>query len=165
VQPHPHCTQGCGRGQFASSAITGAPPEEHTRPLLQMKNYLTDDWDGHLDGLRLPPLTGELVAPEAIKIKVGPGGEILGKGKYQGTRSPMALVGGHEVPFLAASTICWGEKGHLGIRFISLSEEHKSELQGWLARQQEKMIPQFVAGKFQRAEGCSLPISADRERD
>jgi CheY-like chemotaxis protein len=66
---------------------------------------------------------------------------------------------GHEVPFLADSAICWGEKGHLGIRFMSLSEEHKSELQGWLSRQQEKMIPKFVAGKFQRPEGCSLPTS------
>jgi hypothetical protein len=68
---------------------------------------------------------------------------------------------GHEVPFLADSTICWGQKGHLGIRFPSLSQEHKSELQGWLSRQQEKMIPEFVTGTFQRAEGCSLPTAVE----
>jgi hypothetical protein len=64
---------------------------------------------------------------------------------------------GHEVPFLAESTICWWKTGHLGIRFPSISQEHKSELQGWLSRKLEEMLPEFVAGKFQRTEGCSLP--------
>ena len=36
----------------------------------------------------------------------------------------------HKVPFLAESTICWWKTGHLGVRFMSLSQEHKSELQG-----------------------------------
>jgi hypothetical protein len=31
--------------QFARYLSTGAPPDEHTRPLLRMKSYLTDDWD------------------------------------------------------------------------------------------------------------------------
>jgi hypothetical protein len=63
---------------------------------------------------------------------------------------------GHEVPFLAVSTICWLKTGHIGIRFVSLSQEHKSELQGWLSRKLEEMLPEIVAGKFRRAEG-SMP--------
>jgi len=58
----------------------------------------------------------------------------------------------HKVPFLAESTICWLKTGHLGVRFVSLSREHKSELQDWLSRKLEEMLPEFVAGKFQRAE-------------
>ncbi len=72
---------------------------------------------------------------------------------------------GHEVPFLAESTICWGKTGHLGVRFVSLSQEHKSELQVWLSRKLEEMLPEFVAGKFRKAEGCSLPTSGDGEQD
>jgi CheY-like chemotaxis protein len=60
---------------------------------------------------------------------------------------------GHDVPFLADSTICWLKTGHIGIRFVSLSEEHKSELQGWLSRKLEEMLPEIVAGKFRGAEG------------
>ncbi len=72
---------------------------------------------------------------------------------------------GHEVPFLAESTICWWKTGHLGVRFISVSQERKSELQGWLARKLEEILPEFVAGKFRGAEGCSLPTSGNREPD
>jgi hypothetical protein len=39
----------------------------------------------------------------------------------------------HKVPFLAESTICWLKAGHLGVRFVSLSSERKSELQEWLS--------------------------------
>ena len=57
---------------------------------------------------------------------------------------------GHEVPFSVESTICWWKTGHLGVRFISLSQEHKSELQGWLSRKLEEILPEFVAGKFRK---------------
>ena len=40
----------------------------------------------------------------------------------------------HEAPVLAKSTICWSKTGHLGVRFVSVSEEHKSELQIWLSQ-------------------------------
>ncbi len=66
---------------------------------------------------------------------------------------------GHEVPFLADSMICWLKTGHIGLRFVSLSQEHKSELQGWLSRKLEDMLPEIVAGKFGRGEGRSAPIS------
>jgi hypothetical protein len=53
--------------QLGNYLNSGAPPQEHIRPLLQMKSYLTDDWDGHLDSLRLPSPTDEVVAAEAIE--------------------------------------------------------------------------------------------------
>jgi c-di-GMP-binding flagellar brake protein YcgR len=58
----------------------------------------------------------------------------------------------HKGPFLAESKICWLKSGRLGVRFVSLSEEHKSELQGWLSQELEGMLPEFVAQKFQKAE-------------
>ena len=70
---------------------------------------------------------------------------------------------GHEVPFLAESTICWWKTGHIGIRFVSLSQEHKSALQGWLSRQLEELLPEIVAGKFRKVEGSPAPTSGDRE--
>src|ERR1017187_7996494 len=45
---------------------------------------------------------------------------------------------GHEIPFSVKSTVCWLKSGHLGVRFVSLSSEHKSELQGWLSRKRHK---------------------------
>lgn len=71
---------------------------------------------------------------------------------------------GHEVPFLADSTICWLKTGHIGLRFVSLSQEHKSELQGWLSRKLEEMLPEIVAGKFRRAEGSPIPNSGNGEQ-
>ena len=68
---------------------------------------------------------------------------------------------GHEVPFVAESTICWLKTGDIGLRFVSLSQEHKSELQGWLSRKLEEMLPEIVAGKFRRVEGSPIPNSGD----
>ena len=39
----------------------------------------------------------------------------------------------HETALLAESKICWSKSGRLGVRFVSLSEESKSGLQGWLS--------------------------------
>jgi CheY-like chemotaxis protein len=72
---------------------------------------------------------------------------------------------GHEVPFLAESTICWLKTGHIGLRFVSLSQENKSELQGWLSRKLEEMLPEFVAGQFRGAEGSRIPKSGNGEQD
>jgi ActR/RegA family two-component response regulator len=54
----------------------------------------------------------------------------------------------HKAPFLAESRICWLRTGYLGVRFVSVSQVHKSELQGWLSRKLEEMLPDSVAGKF-----------------
>ncbi|MGA9353763.1 MAG: PilZ domain-containing protein [Terriglobales bacterium] len=59
------------------------------------------------------------------------------------------LPGGKTV-FAAESTVCWGKKSQLGIRFLSLPEERKSELQSWLARKLEETLPDGVAEKFQQ---------------
>jgi CheY-like chemotaxis protein len=64
---------------------------------------------------------------------------------------------GHKVPFLAESRICWLKMGQLGARFVSFSQGHKSELQSWLSRKLEETLPESVAGKFQKAEGYSIP--------
>jgi CheY-like chemotaxis protein len=66
---------------------------------------------------------------------------------------------GREVPFLAESTICWWKTGHIGIRFVALSQEQKSALQGWLSGKLEQLLPEIVAGKFRRSEGSSQPVS------
>jgi CheY-like chemotaxis protein len=63
----------------------------------------------------------------------------------------------HKVPFLAESTICWWKTGHLGVRFVSLSRKHQHELQNWLSEKLEETLPEFVAGKFQKADGSSIP--------
>jgi ActR/RegA family two-component response regulator len=61
----------------------------------------------------------------------------------------------HEAPILAESTICWSKTGHLGVRFESISDEHKSELQVWLSQKLEQVLPEFVANQFRKAEGGS----------
>ena len=60
----------------------------------------------------------------------------------------------HEAPFLAESTICWSKTGNFGIRFVSISDEQKSELQVWLSQKLEETLPEFVAEQFREAELC-----------
>jgi hypothetical protein len=74
--------------QFANYLQTGTTPEHRFHPILRMKSYLTDDWDGHVQRLDYPS------PAEAIEIKVGPGGEILGTGKYQSLDPLWELVAG-----------------------------------------------------------------------
>jgi hypothetical protein len=69
----------------------------------------------------------------------------------------------HKEPFLVESRVCWWKTGHLGVRFVSFSQEHKSELQGWLSLKLEEMLPDSVAGKFRKVEGRSIPTSWDRQ--
>lgn len=71
---------------------------------------------------------------------------------------------GRDVPFSAESTICWCKTDRLGIRFVSVSQEQKSELQGWLSRKLEGMLPELVAGEFRQAEGSSMPNSGEGKR-
>jgi CheY-like chemotaxis protein len=66
----------------------------------------------------------------------------------------------HKAPLLAESTICWWKTGHLGVRFVSLSQEHKSELQGWLSQKLEETLPEFVARRFQKVESSSITALA-----
>src|ERR1022692_1412247 len=59
-------------------------------------------------------------------------------------------LAGQERELLAKSKICWSKSGRLGVRFVSLSAECKSELQSWLSRRLEDILPEFVAGKFRK---------------
>jgi hypothetical protein len=58
----------------------------------------------------------------------------------------------HQAPLLADSTICWSKTGHLGVRFVSVSDDHNSELQAWLSEKLEQILPEFVVDKFRKAE-------------
>jgi PilZ domain-containing protein len=68
----------------------------------------------------------------------------------------------HQALFSAEGTICWCKTGHLGLRFVSLSQKQKAELQGWLSRKLEEMIPDFVAREFQKAEPFQRPPTSVR---
>ena len=70
----------------------------------------------------------------------------------------------HKVPFVAESTICWLKTGHLGIRFVSLSPERKSELQEWLSRKLEEALPESIARQFQKAGNSPLTVLAIENR-
>ena len=60
----------------------------------------------------------------------------------------------HTAPFFAESTICWSKTGHLGVRFVSMSDDHKSELQAWLSQKLEQTLPALVADQFRKLEPC-----------
>jgi hypothetical protein len=89
---------------------------------------------------------------------------ISGGGMALGTQVPLPpgesvrvqfTLPDHEAPVVAESTICWSKTGHLGVRFESISDEHKSELQVWLSQKLEQILPEFVADQFRKAErGC-----------
>jgi hypothetical protein len=68
----------------------------------------------------------------------------------------------HKVPFVAESRSCWGRTGQVGVRFVSLSQDGKSALQDWLSRKLEETLPEFVANRFKKEEGCPAP-SLDAE--
>ncbi len=57
---------------------------------------------------------------------------------------------GHIIPFSLESRVCWWKTGHLGIRFTFLSQVQKSELQTWLSRKLEQILPEGVAGEFRK---------------
>jgi hypothetical protein len=61
----------------------------------------------------------------------------------------------HEAPVLAESTIRWSKTGHLGVRFVSMADDHNSELQAWLSQKLEQILPEFVADQFRTADSCS----------
>jgi diguanylate cyclase (GGDEF)-like protein/PAS domain S-box-containing protein len=90
--------------------------------------------------------------------------DISGGGMALSTKAPLLpgesvrvqfTLPDHTVPFFAESTICWSKTGHLGVRFVSLSDEQKSELQVWLSQKLEETLPEFVAEQFRKAEICS----------
>ena len=86
---------------------------------------------------------------------------ISGGGMALSTQVPLVLgenvrvqftLPDHEAPVLAESAICWLKTGHLGVRFVSLADNHNSELQAWLTQKLEQILPEFVAEQFRKAE-------------
>ena len=63
----------------------------------------------------------------------------------------------HTAPLLAESTICWSKTGNLGVRFVLISDGHKSVLQTWLSLKLEEMLPESVADQFRKMESA-LPV-------
>jgi hypothetical protein len=59
----------------------------------------------------------------------------------------------HEVPLSAESTICWSKTGHSGVRFLSISDKQRSELQAWLSQELEQTLPEGVADQFRLGAG------------
>ena len=55
---------------------------------------------------------------------------------------------GHKRTFSTESTVRWSKTGRCGIRFVSLTEECQYEIQEWLAKKLEELLPPFVAEKF-----------------
>jgi diguanylate cyclase (GGDEF)-like protein/PAS domain S-box-containing protein len=68
----------------------------------------------------------------------------------------------HEATFLAESTICWSKTGHLGVRFISMSDEHKSEIQLWLSQKLEETLPNSSQDNSERQNSV---LNDDTERE
>ena len=59
---------------------------------------------------------------------------------------------GHEVLFLAEATICWSKTDEIGVRFVAPSQDNNAQLQEWLARKLEEMLPDFVSKKFEKMD-------------
>ena len=53
--------------------------------------------------------------------------------------------------FLVQSKICWSDPtGRTGLQFLNMALPQKTELQGWLSRRLEEVLPDAVASKFQK---------------
>jgi CheY-like chemotaxis protein len=69
----------------------------------------------------------------------------------------------HEVPLSAESTICWSKTGHSGVRFLSISDKQRSELQAWLSQELEQTLPEGVADQFRLGAGVCAKERAGYE--
>jgi ActR/RegA family two-component response regulator len=58
---------------------------------------------------------------------------------------------GQQSELAAESTVRWWERDHLGLQFLALFSEQKSELQEWLSRRLEQNLPESVAERFRKA--------------
>jgi hypothetical protein len=70
---------------------------------------------------------------------------------------------GHEIPWYAESIIPWAKPGQIGIRFLSLSDESKSELQVWLSRKLEETLPNSVSRQFEKKDAERVADSETEE--
>jgi CheY-like chemotaxis protein len=57
----------------------------------------------------------------------------------------------NQTRFVIQSKICWSDPtGRTGLQFLNLPLPQKTELQGWLSRRLEEVLPEAVANKFQK---------------
>ena len=75
------------------------------------------------------------------------------------------ILPNHKHPLVAQSRVCWGQAGRLGIRFMSVPAERKSEIQNWLSQRQEEMLPELVTRKLQNTERSFTAAVDDAKRD
>ena len=56
----------------------------------------------------------------------------------------------HASACLAEGTIRWSRMGHIGVHFSSIPQDCESELQDWLSRKLEEILPEFVSRQFEK---------------
>jgi DNA-binding response OmpR family regulator len=57
----------------------------------------------------------------------------------------------NQTRFVIQSKICWSDPtGRTGLQFLNLALPQKTELQAWLSRRLEEVLPEAVASKFQK---------------
>ncbi|MGH9498066.1 MAG: PilZ domain-containing protein [Terriglobales bacterium] len=57
----------------------------------------------------------------------------------------------NQTRFIIQSKVCWSDPaGRTGLQFLNLAVTQKTELQGWLSRRLEEVLPEAVASKFQK---------------
>lgn len=74
------------------------------------------------------------------------------------------VLPGETAGFELHGEICWCDKrSRAGLHFLSVSEDQKRRLQGWLSRKIEERIPQPVARLFQQQSDHTNPSASDQE--
>jgi c-di-GMP-binding flagellar brake protein YcgR len=102
-----------------------------------------------------------------LSVNISEGGMAVSTSVPLNAEEPVQVqftIPDHKILFVAESTIRWLKTGHLGVRFVSLSPERKSELQEWLSRKLEEALPESIARQFQKAESSSLSVLAIENR-
>ena len=51
-------------------------------------------------------------------------------------------------PLLVEATICWAREHYVGLQFVSLAAQSRSDLEEWLSRKLEESLPEGVADQF-----------------
>lgn len=59
------------------------------------------------------------------------------------------------VPFFAESTICRSKTGRLGVRLLSILDEHKCELQVWLSQSWKRRFRNWLPDNSKSRNFCS----------
>jgi CheY-like chemotaxis protein len=90
------------------------------------------------------------IQAEAVNISQGGVAIVTSASLKSGSKVNVQLtIPGHASQLSVESEVCWCDaKGRAGLRFLSLSEQQTSDLNGWLSRMLEQSLPESVAMKF-----------------